>query len=111
MQEDIDLYKVIYSNMLKTIGILSDKCCMNIYMGYEKAKGISDELGKWYQHNIMSNMKELRYISIDELEKNKAKKRYKEGFIAPGGVTLDASRYDVTNIYEAVQLFKEFLNF
>lgn len=109
--EEIEIYKVIYSNMYKTVGILSDKYYMNIYEGYEKVKKISDDLGKWYQQSIMCNIEELRYITSDDIEKHKTTKKYKEGFIAPGGVTLDASRYDVTNIYEAVQLFKEFLNF
>ena len=111
LQDDIEMYKVIYSNMYKTIGITSEKYCINSYEGYEKAKKVSEELGEWYRKIIMPKVRELTNITAKDLERNMAKKMYKEGFVESGGVILDASRYGVTNIYEAVLLFKNFLNF
>ena len=75
------------------------------------AKRISEEFKSWYEANILVTNKRLRFIDAELIEKNRQEKTYEEGFTADGGVVLDASRYGVTNIYEAVQLFKDFLHF
>ena len=36
---------------------------------------------------------------------------YEEGFTKDDGIIIDASRYGVSNVYEAVQLYKNFIHF
>ena len=105
---DIEDMKKAIELFYNSIGILSDKLDKFVREGYAFLSLEKKDLQVWYQENILSIVEEHRYINI---EKIKEQPLYQEGFTEAGGVILDASRYGVTNIYEAVQLFKSFLHF
>jgi hypothetical protein len=64
----------------------------------------SDELGKWFDDNILENIMSPRTV-----ERNK-QKSYFEGFTTEGGLQLDARKFDITNVYEATKLFEKICN-
>ena len=107
-EEDV---QSVFKNCYDRLSILNDKYDKHICEGYDKAKRKGLRFQKWYEREILRNAYKFIYVDDRQLEVNKAQKTYAEGFDVNGGVTLDASRYGVTNIYEAVQLFKNFLHF
>lgn len=48
-----------------------------------------------------------RYVDTAEMARQKAMKTYSEGSNSLGGETLDASKYDVCNVMQAVELFSK----
>lgn len=103
--------KKIYLNCYNAISFTGDKYHKYILEGYESAKKISEYFAKWYEKEILTRIDGIAFCDKEQLEKMRARKCYAEGYSAGGGVTLDASRFGVTNIYEAVQLYKDFLHF
>lgn len=107
---DDELCKV-YEKCYIAMSILGDKFMKYIYWGNEATKQRGKEVHNWFLLNILPQAMNKRYFSLDDIEAKKKNKRYKEGFNENGGITIDASRFGVTNIYEATQLFKSFLHF
>lgn len=103
--------KKIYANCYNAINHLGDTYHKYILEGKESAEQIGKEFADWYEKEIASRAEEIAFYSKEQLEQLRAIKNYSEGYGANGGVTLDASRFGVTNIYEAVQLFRNFLHF
>ena len=68
-----------------------------------------DEFLKWFDENIYEPGLEPRYIDEDAIEKQKQQNSYVENYTPENGGTLDASKYGVTNIYEAVTLFTQLM--
>lgn len=66
-----------------------------------------EEVGHWYDQKIYEPM--LYYMNRWVLE-DVQEEKYKTGFIDSEGLTLDAARFDVMNIEEAVQLFSDIVN-
>ena len=98
---------------MNSIDILGDPYCQYISNGYELSKRVSTEFAEWYKKEILvcTERTSMLYIDKEGLQSINNRKKYVEGYAENGGVTLDASRFGVTNIYEAVQLFKNFLHF
>jgi hypothetical protein len=71
------------------------------------AKLRGEEFLNWFDESILAWGG--RHIIIDEERENALRNRrlYECGTNEVGGVTLDASEYGVTNIYEAVKLFEK----
>lgn len=90
---------------------LSDKLDKFVREGYALVLLQGGELQSWYEECILPIIEEHQYVNREQRKKRKEKRMYQEGFTESGGVILDASRYGVSNIYEAVQLFKDFLHF
>lgn len=109
-KNDVDIIRV-YQNIYKSLALSGDKCEKYIYEGYKTAKDRGRAIAEWFEKSILPNVKELKYYDKKELEAWKNRKTYVEGFNKAGGVVLDASRFGVTNVYEAAQLFKSFLHF
>lgn len=107
-EEDL---KIIYKNYYDSISLLGDKYMQYVLEGKELAEKVSVEFSGWYQKEILKRGEQLYYVSKDISKTQKKTKTYIEGYSSGGGVVLDASRYGVTNIYDAVHLFKEFLHF
>ena len=101
----------MYIKCFESLSLLSDKFYKFVYEGYEAAKRRSDNMAIWYEQTIMASCNKNGYYDKQKIDKAYTRKTYVEGFNTRGGVTLDASRFGVTNIYEAVQLFKDFLHF
>lgn len=76
------------------------------YFRYTASKH-GDEFLKWFDENIYE--KAIIPRKIDDKKKEEAVKRksYKEGPMENGGEVLDASKYGVTNVYEASLLFEK----
>ena len=77
------------------------------YMRYT-ASLHGEEFLNWFDKSIYE--KALKPILIDDKKLNERlndKHSYKEGKDELGGITLDASKYGVTNVYEATKLFEK----
>ena len=100
--------KKIFSDFFKEHTCLDDS--FDKYLHY--ARYLSEKRGKefltWFDETIYKTAIIPRYyVEKKELEKNK--KSYKEGITPSGGLIVDASKYGVTNILEAVKLFEELI--
>lgn len=68
-----------------------------------------DEFLRWFDETIYHKSLIPRKINNKKIEELRMKKSYKEGELAMGGVVLDASKYQVNNIYDAVKLFEKLI--
>ncbi len=66
-----------------------------------------EEFLKWFDEAIYEPALEPVLIDENKLKKTTGNKTYTEGRMEGGGCTLDASKYGVSNIYEAVHLFSD----
>ena len=66
-----------------------------------------EEFLKWFDDNIYSKALEPRVVDEEKLAELHKKKTYTEGKTELGGMILDASKYGVTNVYEATKLFEK----
>lgn len=66
-----------------------------------------EEFLKWFDETIYHKALTPREIDEEKLAAVKQKKCYKEGTDTFGGQTLDASKYDVYNVYDASLLFEK----
>lgn len=66
-----------------------------------------EEFLKWFDDTIYHNALQPRFIDEEKLAALHEKKCYTEGVNQFGGQTLDASKYDVQNIYDAAKLFEK----
>lgn len=62
---------------------------------------------QWFDKAIYSKVMEPKRIDERAVRIQQKKKTYQEGKTAEGGLVADASKYGVTNIYEAAQLFQK----
>lgn len=65
------------------------------------------EFLQWFDETIYRKVMEPKLIDESLMELQRKKKTYQEGETVEGGLVVDASKYGVTNIYEAVQLFQK----
>lgn len=66
-----------------------------------------EEFLKWFDENIYHKALTPRKIDEEKLAGIRQKKCYKEGTDSYGGQTLDASKYEVYNVYDASLLFEK----
>ncbi len=78
-----------------------------VHMERFMAKKLGKEQMQWFEREVYRDALTLRYVDEQELEKSKAQKSYREEVDQFGGEVLDASRYGVSNIVEAVELFEK----
>lgn len=95
-------------NSLHIMDIFLDKKIH--YMRYTASKH-GKEFLKWFDENIYNVIMNPILIDENKVEEQFKRKKYKEGKNEFGGITLDASKYGVTNVYEAVKLFKKLTKF
>lgn len=69
-----------------------------------------EEFLKWFDDTIYKEALIPRIIDEEKINNVSKKKTYSEGKTELGGIILDASKYDVSNIYEATKLFEEITN-
>ena len=104
--------KDMFVNCYNSLSLYSDKYEYFINVGQYLASIRGQEMDKWFRENIAINIEgDLKYFGEEIYQELYNKKKYREGFDETGGVVLDAARYGVSNIYEAVQLVKSFLGF
>ncbi|MBN7573056.1 hypothetical protein C1H57_00375 [Clostridium sp. 2-1] len=76
------------------------------YFRYTASKH-GDEFLKWFDENIYEKAIMPRKIDDEKKDEVVKRKSYKEGPMENGGEVLDASKYGVTNVYEASLLFEK----
>lgn len=104
--------KTAFLKIYNSVSVLDDKLETYIELGKHAAMLRGEEFLNWFNTeiaNVLLNDK-IKYSDEDKAIDYK-KKKFIEGYDDCGGVILDASRFGVQNIYEAVQLFKSFLRF
>ena len=89
-------------NSLHIMDIFLDKKIH--YMRYTASKH-GKEFLKWFDENIYDVIMNPILIDENKAEEHFKRKKYEEGKNEFGGITLDGSKYGVTNVYEAVKLF------
>lgn len=95
-------------NSLHIMDIFLDKKIH--YMRYIASKH-GKEFLKWFDENIYNVIMNPILINENKVEEQFKRKKYEEGENELGGITLDASKYGVTNVCEAVKLFKKLTKF
>lgn len=87
----------MFSNMREEY----DRCVHMLYLSAKK-------LGKqqWFEKTVLRNALAPRYVDEQELTKQLRERSYQEGPSSGGGEILDASKFGVQNIAEAVELFE-----
>lgn len=75
----------------------------DIYRFKNDAAAIGPEFSKWFDENIYPKLAELTNLCY----RQSAERIYNIGFLENGGIMLDASDFNVTNITEAVDLFRK----
>ena len=79
------------------------------YMRYT-ASLHGEEFLKWFDETIYKEALIPRVIDEERVNNISKRKTYTEGKTKLGGITLDASKHGVSNIYEAVKLFQKLTN-
>lgn len=100
-------WEFVYEQLKKLMNIKD--ICFEYKMENSRnaAKMQGEEFLKWFDENIYSMMDNLYIIDDKKQEEMFHKQKYVVGSNIYGGKTLDASKYGVQNIYQAVQLFAE----
>lgn len=68
-----------------------------------------DEFLQWFDQTIYHKTLIPKKIDNKKIEQVRMQKSYKEGELGNGGMILDASKYQVKNIYDAVKLFEKLI--
>ncbi len=76
-----------------------------IHMQKFMAKKVGADEAAWFERTIYQNILKPRHFDKEVWEREKNQKNYQEGQDGADGETLDASKYGVHNIAEAVELF------
>lgn len=97
------MFKECFSQ-LEVTDVLYDKKLH--YFRYTASKH-GDQFLKWFDENIYEKAIIPRKIDNKKIEALLKRKTYTEGTIETGGEILDASKYGVTNVYEASLLFEK----
>ena len=98
--------KAIFSECLSEISILDEEYDRLLHYARYQAYKQGKEFLEWFDTIIYSDQVMPRYINTENKGSIESK-TYKVGENSLGGEIIDASDYNVTNIYEAVELFKE----
>lgn len=109
-RNDDEICKV-YEKCYTAMSILGDKFMKYVYWGNEATKQRGKKVHDWFLVNILPQTMNRRYYNHNDIEARKKIKTYAEGFDKSGGMTIDASRFGVENIYEATGVFKCLLHF
>lgn len=105
--ENLIGYKEMFSNLsaeLRTDDIVFDK---KIHYFRFAAMKHSKEFLDWFDKNYYNKLLVPKLKKADNATPKSNAKKYKEEYSDNGGVTLDASKYGVKNIVDAVRLFED----
>ena len=69
-----------------------------------------EEFLQWFDENLYSSYVVPRQIPKTKKQDKTITRTYQEGKTKEGGLVLDASKYNVINIYDAVKLFQKLTN-
>lgn len=100
-------FKKIFMELYKMMDIRDVYYDKNIHYMRYTASLHGEEFLKWFDDNIYSEALKPRVLDEEKLAELHKKKTYTEGKTELGGMILDASKYGVTNVYEATKLFEK----
>ncbi|MDE7062179.1 MAG: glycosyltransferase family 2 protein, partial [Lachnospiraceae bacterium] len=106
MDDIFDMYS-IFKKMYGRIRLDDERCDSCLHMGRFKARQISKEFGQWYEDNIYVPLINARR-KVDAVV-DTGKKGYIEGENTEGGITVDASRYGISNVFQAAEFIAAFV--
>lgn len=95
----------IFKKMYCEMRLDDERCDAYLHMGRYKAKQISEEFGQWFENGIYSLFRNMR----SKLTNDTDKRCYEEGENENGGITVDASKYGISDVYQASQFIVEFV--
>ena len=98
--------KKIFSDFFKEHTCLDDSFDKYLHYARYLAEKRGEEFLAWFDETIYKPAIVPRYYVKKEFSEN-FEKSYKEGINPDGSLIVDASKYGVTNILEAVKLFEE----
>lgn len=101
-------YKKIFKDHFLEHSCLDDKFDKYIHYGLYLAKNRDEEFYNWFLENIYLPEIKPRFLK-DKPSNSEKVKSFKEGISESGGLIIDASKYGVVNIEEAVKLFERFV--
>lgn len=92
--------------VLETFSPQSETYDLMLHWNLHEAEQLSEECGAEFRA-ICGQILKPMYVDVAAVEAQKKQKTYEEGRNADGGEILDASRFGVSNIMEAVELFEK----
>lgn len=100
--------KIMFLQIIQEYSPLDDNFDKYIHYDRYLAELKGSEFLKWFDETIYKVVMQPRYFEKEKEET--IEKSYKEGPTEGGGLALDASKYGVTNIAEAMELFVRFVH-
>lgn len=101
-------YKKIFTEFFEEHNCLDDNYDRYLHYARYVAEQRGEEFLKWFDETIYNDAVIPKYYR-KRPDSDVKKKYYKEGIGMEGELVLDASKYGVTNIVEAVKLFEELI--
>lgn len=98
-------FKDMYIKIFSQLSIYDDKYDKYLQIGRYCAQQIGEDFLHWYEQTIYEPCMKPSFRPEQNQEDTKKEKSYVEGPTEAGGMIYDASKYDVSNIAEAVLLF------
>lgn len=102
-------FKKVYTEYFEEHVCLDDKFDKLLHDARDTAKRMGKEFLTWFDNTIYNNALLPKYYR-KSTEAAVKKRSYQEGIDAEGQLVLDASRYGVADIVEAVDLFAEMID-
>ncbi len=101
-------FEKMFQECFERCSYSDEKLDIYIRHGMHAAKSLGDKYENWFIENIYNQLTKPVYIKKKEPEKLGDIKAYEESYREEIGFgTLDASKYEVTNIKEACELFQK----
>ena len=102
-----DVLKKMYERQLEIVS--KDDLMYETYVKLFKisAKKVGRDFYKWFEKISKENLETCIVVNKKESKEEKVTRTYQTGFNSSGGLALDASEFDVKNVYEAIKLFEK----
>jgi len=101
-------YRKIFTDHFKDHICLDDKFDRYIHYASYLAKNRGEKFYEWFLETIYKPQMQPKYLK-EKSDNPQKVKSYTEGITESGGLIIDASKYGVTNIEEAMKVFEKFL--
>ncbi|NLK73092.1 MAG: glycosyltransferase family 2 protein [Clostridiales bacterium] len=97
-------WKEIFKTLARKHSISDIKFDYKIKFLLYSAYYLNDELGKWFEEEMLPELYETRHVSAV------TDKIYKEGFNESGGLCLDSRKFGIEDVYQCSKLFEKICN-
>ncbi len=103
-------WKQVYLRLAEQLSIEDVQLDMKLCLLQRAATLAGKDAAKFVDETIVPKLTTPRIIASTS-EDTQNQRTYSEGFMSTGGLTLDASKFGVKNVYEAVQLFEKIMGY